>query len=127
MLYCLKSPTCILCLDDIANMSWTPQMHLVNDVQSTTENMKRKKEDENTIETQICVLGIARFESYQSGIENASQIWSLVNRSSDYIIISHWCGLGWRMSMLFSYNIQYWILNVEQNIFNSHHITRIHI
>lgn len=40
MLYCLKSPMCIPCLDDTANKNWTLQMHLVNDVRSTTENMK---------------------------------------------------------------------------------------
>ena len=64
--------------------------------------------------------------SHQSRVDNGAQIWSLINNASDAVVISQWCHLSRCKAMLFADDVEDWLLDMKQNIFNSFHVAVHH-
>lgn len=60
--------------------------------------------------------------TYNSGVDDRDKIRSLVHNSSYDIIVSQWCGMCRRMTVLFSDDIKNRLLHVEQDVFQPRHI-----
>ena len=59
--------------------------------------------------------------TYNSGINDVCQIGRLVHHAANNIIVSHWRCFRWAMSMLFAYDIQNRLGNMQQNILYASH------